>query len=175
MSHDDKCAHGQAYRVKSLNCLLQPLARNNYQNPPIHLTRLLFDCFAPTIAVNSCTRKGGSWERSIIKRSIPEPKPHRIYIYVCIYIYIYNYHLTSKVNSRTGFPSYLLIYFPFICLPSRCTPPDFPSIPSLASLPFLSCCHRTTTCASRKNMLAIFASVLTTGFYIKWGIQTGAS
>ena len=47
------------------------------------------------------------------------------------------------------FPSYLhltlLLYFLSIFYLTQCTPPGFPSI---SSLPFLSCCHRTTTTES---------------------------
>ena len=39
----------------------------------------------------------------------------------------------------------LLLYFLFICYLPRYTLPNFPSISSQTSLPFLSCCHRTTT------------------------------
>jgi len=57
-------------------------------------------------------------------------------------------HLTSNLNYRR-FPSYLLctflLYFFFIFYLHRCTLPDFPSVSSLVSLPFLPCYHRTTT------------------------------
>ena len=63
-------------------------------------------------------------------------------------------HLTSKHSSKTlpvlpSFdPSYLIIFF---YLP-RCTLPNFLSVSSLSSLPFLSCCHQTTTTSiSMKN------------------------
>ena len=52
-------------------------------------------------------------------------------------------HLTSKSNYR-WFPSYLLctlILLPFIFYLPQCTLPDFTSVSSRASLPFLSCCH----------------------------------
>ena len=55
----------------------------------------------------------------------------------------------SPPNSTTRrFPSYLLLtlllYLLFIFYLPRCTLPDFPSVSSLTSLPFLSCCHQTT-------------------------------
>ena len=54
-------------------------------------------------------------------------------------------HHTSNLNYMR-FPSYLLftflLYFLFIFYLPRCTQPDFPSVFSLASLPFLPCCHR---------------------------------
>jgi len=51
--------------------------------------------------------------------------------------------ITSPSNSPPRrLPSYLLLYFIFY-LP-RCTLPDFSSVSSLVSLPFLFCCHRTT-------------------------------
>ena len=39
-----------------------------------------------------------------------------------------------------------LLYFLSIFYLPRCILPDFPSVSSLDSLPFLSCCHRATTC-----------------------------
>ena len=39
----------------------------------------------------------------------------------------------------------LLLYFFCIFYVSQCALPNFPSVYSLPSLPFLSCCHRTTT------------------------------
>ena len=56
-------------------------------------------------------------------------------------------HLTSKLNSKTV-PVLSSLIFPFNYYHLRCTLPDFPSVSSLASLPFLSCRHRTTTCMS---------------------------
>ena len=58
--------------------------------------------------------------------------------------------VTSPPNSTaTRFSSYLLLtlllYLFFIFYYPRCTLPDFSSVSSLASFPFLSCCHRTTT------------------------------
>ena len=58
--------------------------------------------------------------------------------------------VTSPPNSTPRrFPSYLLLTlllnFLFIFYFPLCTLPDFPSISPQASLPFLSCCHRTTT------------------------------
>ena len=50
-------------------------------------------------------------------------------------------HLTSKLSCRR-FPFYLLwtlLLFPFLLI--RCTLPDFSCVSSLASLPFLPCCH----------------------------------
>jgi len=57
--------------------------------------------------------------------------------------------VTSPQNSNTG--SSLLIfsvpfsYFLLIFHLPRCTLPDFPPVSSLASLPFLSCCHHSKT------------------------------
>jgi len=50
------------------------------------------------------------------------------------------------------FPGFLAI---FILLSSNNnnTLPDFPSTSSLASLPFIPCCHRTTTLVSNTNSL----------------------
>ena len=55
----------------------------------------------------------------------------------------------SPSNSTPGrFPSYflltVLLYFRFIFKLTRYILPDFPSVSSLASLPYLSC-HQTTT------------------------------
>ena len=79
-------------------------------------------------------------------------KVYVVYIYISYDPYEsqpYKGHLTSKFNYRR-LPSYLLctlfLYFLFIFYLPRCTLPHFPSISSIASLPFLSCCHRTTKC-----------------------------
>ena len=56
-------------------------------------------------------------------------------------------HLTFNLNYRR-FPSYFLctfLIFPFHLLPSPVNPTGFSPISSLASFPFSSCCHRTTT------------------------------
>ena len=58
--------------------------------------------------------------------------------------------LTSKLNYR-WFPSYLLCTLLLIFYLSWCTLPDFPSDFSLAYLPFLSYCHRTTTTTADTN------------------------
>ena len=83
-----------------------------------------------------------------------------IYIYIYMYSYIYTYYIyiycvisECKWHSRIGCFNknlhdnvvYLLIYFHFIFYFPRCTLPAFPSVPSLVSLTFLSCCHVTTT------------------------------
>ena len=64
-------------------------------------------------------------------------------------------HVTSKISTPRRFPSYLLLtlflYFLFIFYFPRCTLPDFLSTSSHASLPFLSCCHRTTTLYPQRN------------------------
>ena len=53
---------------------------------------------------------------------------------------------TAPPNSTPRrFPSYLLLCFLFIFYLPRYSLPDFHSISSLASMPFLSCCHQTTT------------------------------
>ena len=55
---------------------------------------------------------------------------------------------TSKLNSKTvpvlSSLNHFFI-FPFIWYLPRCTIPNFPAVSSPASLPFSSCCHRTTT------------------------------
>ena len=58
--------------------------------------------------------------------------------------------ITSPANSTSRrLPSYpvftLLLHFLFIFYLSRYTLPNFSYVSSLASLPFLSCCHQTTT------------------------------
>ena len=57
-------------------------------------------------------------------------------------------HTSTRNSAPRWFPSYLLItvilHFLFIFYLPRCTLPDFHSVSALASLPFLSCCHRTT-------------------------------
>ena len=63
-----------------------------------------------------------------------------------------HYRLTDDPRR---FSSYLLLtdllYFLFIFYLPWCTIPDFPSISSLISLPFLFCCHRTTTAILRNE------------------------
>ena len=52
----------------------------------------------------------------------------------------------SLPNSTPGpFPSYFHLYFIFFFYFTWCTLQDFPSVSSLVSLPFISCCHRTKT------------------------------
>ena len=57
--------------------------------------------------------------------------------------------VTSPLNSITDGSrltfSVIFSYFLFIFYLPRCTLPDFPSVSSLASLPFLPCCHLTTS------------------------------
>ena len=67
--------------------------------------------------------------------------------------------VTSPLNSTPSrLSSYLLmtliLYFFTIFYLPRSTLPDFTSVSSLASLPFLSCCHRTITTRlkEKKNM-----------------------
>jgi len=68
-------------------------------------------------------------------------------------------NLTSKLKYRrfSSFFSVPFSYFLFIFYLRRFTLPDFPSVSSLASLPFSPCCHRTTATTS----LRIFLSLLT--------------
>ena len=57
-------------------------------------------------------------------------------------------HLASKHGNYRQYHlifSVSLSYFLFIFYLLRCTLPDFPSVSSLAPLPFLSCCYQTTT------------------------------
>ena len=69
--------------------------------------------------------------------------------------------LTFRLKYRR-FPSYLLctllLYFLFIFCLFRCTLPNFPSVTSLASLPFLPCCHRTTTNVRYEVLVCIMTS-----------------
>jgi len=52
---------------------------------------------------------------------------------------------TRRDSKRGTFTIFFYILLKHIFNLSRCTLPDFPSIPSQASLPFLSCCYWTTT------------------------------
>ena len=54
-------------------------------------------------------------------------------------------NLTKVTSPSRRSPSHLLLYLLFIFYLPRFTLLFFPSVSSLASLPFLSCCHRTTT------------------------------
>ena len=61
--------------------------------------------------------------------------------------------LTSPLNSTprrfsTYHLSTLLLHFLFDFSLPRCTLPDIPSVSSLASSPFLPCCHRAATTTS---------------------------
>ena len=64
--------------------------------------------------------------------------------------------VTSPPNSYTGGSCLIFSvpfsYFLFIFYLPQCTLPDFPSDSSLASLQFLSSCHRATTCC-RTNII----------------------
>ena len=50
----------------------------------------------------------------------------------------------ESISTPRRLPSFLYLYLFFIFYLSRYNLPDFPSVSSLTSLPFLSCCHRTT-------------------------------
>ena len=62
--------------------------------------------------------------------------------------FFFSFAQSPPNSTPRRFPSYLLVtfllYFLFIFYHPLCTIPDFPSVSSLASLSFLSCCHRTT-------------------------------
>ena len=72
-----------------------------------------------------------------------------LYHHMCWNYYIHRTLYThSKLNSKTvpvleflwvSWPA--LLYFLLIFYLPRCTLPEFPSVSSLVSLPFLSCCH----------------------------------
>ena len=69
--------------------------------------------------------------------------------------------VTSPPNSTPRrFPSYLLftilLYFLSIFYHPRWTLLDFPSVFSLASLPFLYCCHRTTSTWNQGEWETVF-------------------
>ena len=66
-------------------------------------------------------------------------------------------------STPRRFPSYLLLYFLLIFYLPRFTVLDFQSVSSLGSLPFLPCCHRTTTTALKIS-----------NFY-KWHLITGST
>ena len=86
--------------------------------------------------------------------------------------------ITSPSNTNTGGSRLIFSvpfsHFSFIFYLPRCTLQDFPSVSSLASLPFLPCCHRTTTpdsiyevfqsCAYRLNVDAQFNGFELIGF-----------
>ena len=71
-------------------------------------------------------------KRSIFISSPPNSTPRRLSSY---------FHMT------------LLLYFLFIFYLPRCNLSGFPSISSRASLPFLCCCQRTTTCLFLPNLI----------------------
>ena len=74
---------------------------------------------------------------------------------------------TSPPNKTSKTVPVLLSLAPslrFHLLPSRCTIPDFHSASSLASLIFVSCCHRTTMISRIFSTIAIF-SILGFFFY----------
>ena len=68
----------------------------------------------------------------------------------------------SPPNSNTGDArlifSVLFSYFLFIFNRYRCTLPDFPSVSSKVSLPFLPRCHRTTTTSPLTVPYFLFSS-----------------
>jgi len=77
--------------------------------------------------------------------------------------------LTIGTWSPRRFPTYLLLYLFFIFYLSRCTLTNFPSVSSLASLPFLSCYHRTTY-VELCNFFQILWSTFVLG--IIWRVET---
>ena len=123
--------------------------------------------------LKSCTRRCNFYKYIFFLRFDPE------IIFSCNKI-------VSSVSQWTPnsipwrFPSYLFLYFIFYL--SRCTLPDFPSVFSLASLPFLSCCYRTTTYSrshpdliryyvewnSHCKKIFLFLSNLLNVFYKQW-------
>ena len=68
--------------------------------------------------------------------------------FLCVHLLTLAQVATHNSTPRR-FPSYLiftlLLYFLFIFHLPRCTLPDFLSKSPHTSLPYLSCCHRTTT------------------------------
>ena len=79
-----------------------------------------------------------------------------MYMHSCIY--------TSPPNpTPRGFLSYLLLnlllYFLFIFHLPRCTLPDFPSVSSLAFLPFFPCCHLITTSKFNSKTVSVLHSL----------------
>ena len=69
---------------------------------------------------------------------------------IMLFFWCHVFRVISPPNwTPRRFPSYLLLtlllYFLSIFYFRRCTLPDFPSIFSLASLPFLPCCHWSIT------------------------------
>ena len=67
--------------------------------------------------------------------------------------------VTSLPNSNTGGSSLIFSvpfsYFLFIFYLPRWILPDFPSVSSLASLPFLPCCYQTTTTQRQNNRVML--------------------
>ena len=63
----------------------------------------------------------------------------------CIAVFLSDLQTQFQDSSPPTFFWPALFYFLFIFHLPRCTLPDLPSVSSLASLRFLSCCHRTTT------------------------------
>ena len=63
-------------------------------------------------------------------------------------------HLTSELNFKT-LPVLPSLIFPFHLLPSLVHPTGFPFYIFRASLPFLSCCHRTTLDSSTLSSCSI--------------------
>ena len=78
---------------------------------------------------------------------------------------------TLQYYTLRRFTSYLLfirlLCFLIILYLPRCTIPEFPSVSSQASLPFLSCCHRTTICfvmnARCSSLQSVVANILYLG------------
>ena len=66
--------------------------------------------------------------------------------------------LSLPIETQFRIPSYLLSYFLFIFHIPWCTLPYFPSISSQASMPFLSCCYRTTIFEGKQKYLSVRAA-----------------
>ena len=80
-------------------------------------------------------------------------------------------YVTSAPNSTPRRSSHdPSLIFSFHLLPSRLTLPDFPSRSSQASLPFLSCCYRTTTTTSSYSFFIWF--VYDFFFMESWHLHT---
>ena len=100
----------------------------------------------------------------------------QIYLISSIVLNLCYFHSLTSVTSPSNstprlFPSYLLLYFRFIFYLPRWTLSDFPYISSLASLPFLSCFHGTTTTFGIAEISTIFVSFVHHNFRLKGKFQ----
>ena len=64
--------------------------------------------------------------------------------FLAIFILLSSNNFMPPNSTPRRFPSHLFLTLITFYLP-RCTLSDFPSVSYMASLPFLSCCHRTST------------------------------